>query len=183
VGEYQDILIMDDYGHHPTAIRTTIEGIKAFWPHRRVIVDFMSHTYSRTIALQDDFIAALDSADCILLHKIYPSAREQPIQGFSGKSLFEKLCERRPELVPFDLDQSIDLSHQKYLPQNETKRGNTQAFIAYSEEPLNALDWLLQQLRSGDIFLTMGAGDNFKLGKALADALTVKSPNLKQPEA
>lgn len=162
VGEFGGVLIVDDYGHHPTAIRATIEGMKKFWPRRRLIIDFMSHTYSRTIALQDDFIASLDTADCVIMHRIYASARESPIEGFSGMTLFEKLRSRRPRVPALDLD-GIEVGEWRTIDENN--------FVAYSEDPLQALDFLLDTLRPGDIVLTMGAGDNWKLGRALADRL------------
>ncbi len=162
VGEFNGVLIIDDYGHHPTAIKTTIDGIKQFWPHRRLIIDFMSHTYSRTIALQDEFVASLDAADAVILHKIYASARETPIPGFSGATLFEKLRMRRPEVPSLILAQSA--TREKYST-------TLDHFVAYSEEPLEALDFLAQEVRPGDIVLTMGAGDNWKLGIALAEIL------------
>jgi UDP-N-acetylmuramate--alanine ligase len=98
IGSAGGVLFMDDYAHHPTALAATIQGIKAFWPSRRLVVDFMSHTYSATAALLDDFAASLDGADCLLLHGIYSSARERPIPGINGLSLYEKVRIRRPEL-------------------------------------------------------------------------------------
>jgi len=169
IGEYKGILIMDDYGHHPTAIKTTIEGIKKFWPHRRLIVDFMSHTYTRTIALQDDFISSLDGADSVLLHKIYASARERPVSGFNGRTLYQKLCEHRPELFPMDLERD---TRQKEIAYYKNKASQDQTgFVAYCDEPLKALDALSNLLQPGDVFLTLGAGDNWKLGRALAEKI------------
>ena len=51
MGEAGGVLFMDDYAHHPTAIEKTLAGIRSFYPGRRLVVDFMSHTYSRTHAL------------------------------------------------------------------------------------------------------------------------------------
>ncbi len=146
IGCEKDILFMDDYAHHPTALAATIQGIKAFWPSRRLVVDFMSHTYSRTAALLEEFAASLDGADCLLLHGIYSSAREKPIPGISGLSLYEKVKARRPGLV--------------------ADEGKIKGFLYYSEKPLDALDDLLEFLHPGDLFITMGAGDNWKLGQA-----------------
>jgi UDP-N-acetylmuramate--alanine ligase len=144
VGSANGILFMDDYAHHPTALSATIQGIKAFWPSRRLVVDFMSHTYSRTAALLDEFSASLDGADCLLLHGIYASAREKPIFGITGLSLYEKVKARRPDL---------------------TEGGwKASRFLYYSEKPMDALEDLLKLLRPGDLFITMGAGDNWKLG-------------------
>jgi UDP-N-acetylmuramate--alanine ligase len=146
IGSAGGVLFMDDYAHHPTALAATIQGIKAFWPSRRLVVDFMSHTYSRTAALLDDFAASLDGADCLLLHGIYSSARERPIPGINGLSLYEKVRIRRPEL--------------------SGGRAKATGFLYYSEKPLDAIEDLPRLLRPGDLFITMGAGDNWKLGAA-----------------
>ncbi|MDR2257706.1 MAG: UDP-N-acetylmuramate--L-alanine ligase [Treponema sp.] len=90
LGEAGGILFMDDYGHHPTAIRTTLEGLKDFYPRRRLVVSFMSHTYTRTAALLDEFAASFEKADLVFLHKIYASAREVYHGGVTGKTLYEK---------------------------------------------------------------------------------------------
>lgn len=165
VGEADGVLVMDDYAHHPTAIRATIEGIKAFWPSRRLVVDFMSHTYSRTHALLDEFAASLDRADSVILHKIYPSAREKPIEGVSGRLLFEKMKERRADLA--DLADLAD-------PGKTGKTAEGLGFALYSEEPEDAAETLVRLLRPGDIFITMGAGDNWKLGRKIFELLKSK---------
>jgi UDP-N-acetylmuramate--alanine ligase len=136
LGELYGVLFMDDYGHHPTEIRVTLEALKDFYPNRRLVLSFMSHTYTRTAALLDSFAASFDRADIVLLHKIYPSARETYRGGVTGETLFEK---------------------------TRALRGN----VYYVEEPLDAQDLLRDLLRPGDLFLTMGAGDNWKLAKAL----------------
>jgi UDP-N-acetylmuramate--alanine ligase len=141
LGEAGGVLFMDDYGHHPTAIRETIRGIKAFWPGRRLVVDFMSHTYSRTKALFGDFGASLDEADAIVMHGIYASARETPDPQTSGRALFEATRQRLPSRPGY-----------------------------YFETVLKGEAELEGFLRPGDLFLTMGAGDNWKLGRALYES-------------
>jgi UDP-N-acetylmuramate--alanine ligase len=136
VGEAGGILFMDDYGHHPTAIRTTLEGLKDFYPRRRLMVSFMSHTYTRTAALLDDFASSFEKADTVILHRIYASAREAYTGGVTGMTLFEKTKTR----------------HKR---------------VYYTGEPEDAVDLLKKLLRPGDLFLTLGAGDNWKLGKIL----------------
>lgn len=135
LGEAGGVLFMDDYAHHPTAIKATIAGLKEFYPERRLIVDFMSHTCSRTRALLSDFAGAFSEADLTILHKIYPSAREAPDPDMHGRLLFDKTIARGSEAV-------------------------------YFEEPMEALPFLQNRLQPGDLFVTMGAGDNWKLGKA-----------------
>jgi UDP-N-acetylmuramate--alanine ligase len=149
LGEAGGVLFMDDYGHHPTAIRETIRGVKDFWPSRRLVVDFMSHTYSRTKALFGDFASCLDAADAVVMHGIYASAREVPDPTVSGESLFEAARARRAS----------------------AGAGPTW----YFERPMDAVAALERELRPGDLFLTMGAGDNWKLGEALLGRVAARS--------
>ncbi|MDR1305995.1 MAG: UDP-N-acetylmuramate--L-alanine ligase [Treponema sp.] len=142
LGEAAGILFMDDYGHHPTAIKATLRGLKEFYPRRRLVVSFMSHTYTRTAALLDDFAASLLPADRVFLHKIYGSAREVYSGGVTGAVLFEKTKEL------FE----------------DSGRGDC---VYYVEEPEEAGGELKSLLKPGDLFITMGAGDNWRLGKKL----------------
>ena len=124
--------VITDYGHHPSAIKTTIEGLRDFYSDRRIIVDFMSHTYSRTEALIDGFASCFGSADLVLLHKIYASAREKTGK-ITGKDLYNRVAALHPN-------------------------------VYYFEEVMDAADFIYDELRPGDLFVTMGAGDNWKLG-------------------
>ncbi|MFW5688259.1 MAG: UDP-N-acetylmuramate--L-alanine ligase [Spirochaetota bacterium] len=87
VGEAGGITIIDDYAHHPTAIASTLSGFRDFYPGRRIVLSFMSHTYSRTLALLDEFARALSAADVLVLHDIYASAREENPGGVDGEVL------------------------------------------------------------------------------------------------
>jgi UDP-N-acetylmuramate--alanine ligase len=147
LGEAAGVLFMDDYGHHPTAVRETIRGIKEFWPDRRLVVDFMSHTYSRTKALFDEFADCLDEADVVVMHGIYASAREKPDPSVTGRALFEEVKRR-------------DASARRARP------------LYYYEGVLDGLAEVAAILEPGDLFLTMGAGDNWKLGAALMERRT-----------
>jgi UDP-N-acetylmuramate--alanine ligase len=139
VGEAGGVLIMDDYAHHPTAIAKTLSGIRAFHPGRRLVVDFMSHTYSRTQALLPEFGCCFGPADMVIIHRIYASAREQNVHGITGRDLFREVAKNHPQ-------------------------------ARYFEEPEDAVPFLAAELKQGDIFLTMGAGDNWKLGRQLLQA-------------
>ncbi len=145
-----DVVVVDDYGHHPTAVKTTLEGFREFYKGRKIIVDFMSHTYSRTQALLKEFASCFKSADEIILHKIYSSARENPADfNITGLTLYEEVL----------------------------KTGIEENRVHYFEEILDAKDKVLELLDAplagaypdGYLFVTMGAGDNWKLGKAILE--------------
>lgn len=144
-----DVLVIDDYGHHPTAIKTTLAGYRDFYKNRKIIVDFMSHTYSRTQALFEDFASSFDSADVIILNKIYSSARENPGDfSITGKKLYEQVVKNYPDKT-----------------------------VKYFEEILDGTDFVLSQInekagqeyRAGYLFVTMGAGDNWKIGRKVLE--------------
>ncbi len=144
LGEADGILFMDDYAHHPSAVKTTLKGFREFYPDRRLVVDFMSHTYSRTVGLFEEFSKAFPDADVLILHKIYGSAREIiPEGGVSGYGLFERIKEER----------------------GISKSGDTRYFHEVEE----AMEFLSGFLKPGDLFLTMGAGNNWILGRNLYD--------------
>lgn len=83
-----DITIIDDYAHHPTEVRATIEALREKYPGRRVVVVFQPHLYSRTAAHWRDFARELSLADEVVLTDIYP-AREDPIPGVSSARIAE----------------------------------------------------------------------------------------------
>lgn len=138
IGEENGVLVIDDYGHHPTAIKTTLAGLREFYPERRLVVDFMSHTYTRTAALLDEFAASFRDADEVILHKIYPSEREQYDGLVTGETLFE----------------AVRKKHRH---------------VRYFEEIMDARSYLEEFLKKGDVFITVGAGDNWKLGPAILE--------------
>ena len=154
-GTFNGARVYDDYGHHPTAVKTTLEGFRKFYSKRKIIVDFMSHTYSRTQALLKEFSESFDSADVVILHKIYSSARENPADfEITGLTLFNQT-----------------VAHLTAVKQNMLAK--------YYEEILDAKDFVLDELdkplppeySDGYLLVTMGAGDNWKLGKAVLDTL------------
>ena len=144
VGRRDKLVILDDYGHHPTAIKTTLEGYRSFYPDCKLVVDFMSHTYTRTAALLEEFAASFGAAHEVVLHKIYGSAREDASSsGVDGTTLYQATCRHHPQ-------------------------------VRYYEEIMAAADDLERELAQGDenfpggiVFVTMGAGDNWKLGREL----------------
>lgn len=82
-GTKSDIMFIDDYGHHPTEIRVTLEAIKSIWPERRLLVIFQPHRYTRTRDLAEKFGPSFERASKVWLTDIY-SAGEKPIPGISS---------------------------------------------------------------------------------------------------
>ena len=83
IGEKNDILVFDDYAHHPTEATATLQGFRDAFPERRVIVAFQPHLFSRTRDQHDAFGSAFANCDVLLCTDIYP-ARERPIEGVTG---------------------------------------------------------------------------------------------------
>ncbi len=89
-GKVDDILVVDDYGHHPTEIKTTLEAVRNSWPTRRKVVVFQPHRYTRTKALFDDFARAFYQTDILLVLPIY-AASEAPIEGVDSRKLVDSI--------------------------------------------------------------------------------------------
>jgi UDP-N-acetylmuramate--alanine ligase len=92
-GEAGGVLVIDDYGHHPTEIAATLETLRARAGARRTVVLFQPHRYTRTHALWDDFCRAFHSADTLLVTDIYP-AGEEPIPGVTSEALAKAVAEK-----------------------------------------------------------------------------------------
>jgi len=84
-----DIMIIEDYAHHPTEIKATLQAARTGWK-RRLVVAFQPHRFSRLARLQSEFATAFREADLLFLTEIYP-AGEKPIPGVSGQNLFEEI--------------------------------------------------------------------------------------------
>jgi len=80
------ILLVDDYGHHPTEVAATLAAAKSGYPERRVVLVFQPHRYTRTRDLMDDFASVLSEADALVLLDVY-AAGEEPIPGADGRSM------------------------------------------------------------------------------------------------
>lgn len=87
-GEEEGVLVIDDYGHHPTEIKAILAALKSCFPKRRSVVVFQPHRFTRVKALFGDFTTAFNQADRLIMTEIYP-AGEQPIEGVNGLALFE----------------------------------------------------------------------------------------------
>jgi len=133
-GEVDGITVVDDYGHHPTEIKTTLDALEKCWPDKRKVVVFQPHRYSRTQALFDDFTRAFYQSDVLLVLPIY-AASEKEIEGVTGRILCEGI----------------------------QAHGHKEVF--YADGMQNAVDQLKSSLKPGDILLTLGAGDVWKVGE------------------
>jgi UDP-N-acetylmuramate--alanine ligase len=129
LGEAREILVVDDYAHHPTEIRATLAAVGAAYPGRRVVAVFQPHLYSRTRDFLNEFADALSEADVILLTDIYP-AREKPIPGVRVVDIVHRIAHLAP--------------------------GKTLLYLPDKRDVVGALAWVAQP---GDLVLTMGAGD------------------------
>ena len=89
IAEAGGITVIDDYAHHPTALRGTLDAASDGFPDRRLVAVFQPHLYSRTRDLLDDFARSFFNADALVLTEIY-GAREAPIDGVSGGRLAER---------------------------------------------------------------------------------------------
>jgi UDP-N-acetylmuramate--alanine ligase len=89
-GEFDGVLVIDDYAHHPTEIKATLSAARSGWPNRRIVVAFQPHTFTRTQSLWKDFAESFDDADLVIVSEIYP-AREKPIYGINGKMIYDEM--------------------------------------------------------------------------------------------
>jgi len=85
-GEKRGILVVDDYGHHPTEVKTTLTAVRECWPEKRIVVVFQPHRYTRTKALFDEFTRAFYQSDILFVLPIY-AASEDPIEGVNSEIL------------------------------------------------------------------------------------------------
>ncbi len=140
VGDINGVLIIDDYAHHPTEIRATLSAARSGWPGRRIISVFQPHRYTRTLLLKDQFTAAFDDADKIIIGDIY-AASEKPIPGISGKNIAD----------------GIQSKEAIYLPRKE-----------------KIVEYLMREIKEGDLILTLGAGDIYTVGREILARLRIK---------
>jgi UDP-N-acetylmuramate--alanine ligase len=135
-GEYQGITVLDDYGHHPTEIRATLNAARECWPDRRIVVVFQPHRFTRTQALFEEFTTAFYQADSLLLLPIY-AASEDPIKGIDSGHLMEGI------------------------------KGKGHREVSLISNRADVIPFLKEILRSGDVLVTLGAGDVYKIGQDL----------------
>jgi UDP-N-acetylmuramate--alanine ligase len=138
-GRCNGAIIVDDYGHHPTEIRTTLRAVREKYRPRRLICVFQPHQYSRTRYLLDDFGRAFVDADLVILPDIY-AARDSD--------------DDRKSVSAADLVARI--------------RANGQA-VQHTPGLEDIVEQLKREAREGDVIVAMGAGNICEVGKALAN--------------
>lgn len=109
-GEVNNILVIDDYAHHPTEVSATLSAIRSGW-ERRIVVVFQPHLYTRTRDFYKDFAKSFLNSDVFICTDVYP-AREEPIQGISGQLITDAATKfghknvvyiKEKELIPDEL--------------------------------------------------------------------------------
>jgi UDP-N-acetylmuramate--alanine ligase len=132
-GEAGGVIVVDDYGHHPTEIKMTLQAVRECWPDRRMVVVFQPHRYTRTRALFDEFSRAFYQSDVLVVLPIY-AASEDPIEGVSAQALCEEINAHGHKQVTCVDGISAAVSHLRTC------------------------------VAPGDLLLTLGAGDVWKVG-------------------
>jgi len=101
VGEFDGIMLVDDYAHHPTEVRATLQAARAGFPDRRLVALFQPHLYSRTQRFAEEFAGALLAADLVIVTDVYGS-REQPVAGVTGELVTDALQRRGATAVRYE---------------------------------------------------------------------------------
>ncbi len=137
-----DVLLIDDYAHHPTAIRMTLEAMRRRYPERRLVAVYQPHMYSRTKTFFAQFVTSFDRADLVILTEIFP-AREQDTGLVHTRDLVSALAQR-PHFAAANKE------------------------VLYGGETLQQTIQLLRDhLCSGDLVILMGAGDIYTVTELL----------------
>lgn len=132
-GKKETILVVDDYGHHPTEIIATLTAARNACD-RRIVAVFQPHRYTRSRALEDEFARAFDRADVLIVLPIY-AAGEDPLPGVNAERLVERI----------------------------KKHGHRE--VTFAGDFATAQEVLRNKLRAGDLLITLGAGDVWKIGE------------------
>jgi len=108
-GEIGDIMVVDDYGHHPAEIKATLAAAKGGWD-RRLVVVFQPHRYTRTKELFDDFVTSFYDADLLILTDVYP-AGEAPIPGATAEALWQSIKKHGQKEASYIADREAIAGH------------------------------------------------------------------------
>jgi UDP-N-acetylmuramate--alanine ligase len=139
-GEQSGIKIFDDYGHHPSEIRATLNAARECFKENRLLVIFQPHRFTRTRDLMDEFAKSFNYIDRLFLMDIY-AAGERPIEGISSEHLYYKI--------------------------KEEGFGN----VTYIPDKYRLINAVVSDLKSGDVLITLGAGDVYKIAEEIIERL------------
>ena len=139
-GEIEGVPVFDDYAHHPRELAATFSTLRALFPEKRLLAVFQPHRYTRTKALWRDFLKVLTEPDILFLTEIYP-ASEKPLPGISGESFYQAVKRIRGARTTL------------FASDLEAVRAQVEFF-----------------LKPGDVLVTLGAGDVYRLGEELLRA-------------
>jgi len=103
------VMLVDDYGHHPTEVAANIRAVRDGWPEKRLVMIYQPHRFSRTHDLYDDFVDVLSTVDFLLLLDVY-SAGEKPIKGADSRSLCRSI-RQRGQIDPVLVKKPEDIKH------------------------------------------------------------------------
>ncbi len=164
--------VYDDYGHHPTEIKATLLGAREIFPKERIVVVFQPHLFSRTKLLLHDFARAFKSADEILLAPIFP-AREAFDPTISSDILADEIrhCHSRAgRELGLGPKRKIGARRREMGPAGfsaEKHCGDPSPVLSFPNFP-EIVTYLKKTLKKGDLLITMGAGDAYKIYDDLA---------------
>ncbi|HEX9458248.1 MAG TPA: UDP-N-acetylmuramate--L-alanine ligase, partial [Thermoanaerobaculia bacterium] len=139
LGDYNGALVVDDYAHHPTEIRATIDAARGGYPNRRVVALFQPHLYSRTRDFAREFGQSLRGADVALVAPIY-AARETPIEGISSRMISDSAAG-----IEF-----LDRSHIEIVNELRRRLQPSDVFIAMGAGDVHEIaEELVRDVREG----------------------------------
>ncbi|WP_150303306.1 UDP-N-acetylmuramate--L-alanine ligase [Pseudomonas saliphila] len=102
-----EVMLVDDYGHHPREVSAVIKAVRAGWPERRLVMIYQPHRYSRTRDLYEDFVQVLGETNALLLMEVYP-AGEEPVPGADSKQLCRSI-RQRGQIDPIYVERDADV--------------------------------------------------------------------------
>ena len=128
-GVVNDVIIIDDYAHHPTEVKATLKAVKEKYPDKNIVCVFQPHHIDRFKALFDDFVGSFDDADKVVVTDLYEVAGRESVISYQLPVASEQLAE---------------------------KIGEKAIYVGGLD---SAVNWLKNNVKAGDVVITMGAGD------------------------
>ncbi|TMP31485.1 UDP-N-acetylmuramate--L-alanine ligase [Pseudoalteromonas rubra] len=146
--ERGEVMLVDDYGHHPSEVAVTIRAARAGWPDKRLVMLYQPHRYTRTRDLYEDFVKVLSEVDQLLLLDVY-SAGEAPIVGADSKSLCRSLRQRGVEPIHVADGQDLQAVLADVLRDNDLVITQGAGNIGQIVKQLAATELSVEKLKQG----------------------------------